>query len=490
GQGLSVAAGLACAARLDGYSKRIFCIIGDGESREGQVWEAMDFCADHRLGNVVAIFNCNGLGQSDWVSPAENWQHLAAKATSFGARAEIVDGHDPAAIERVLEFRDDAKPLAVIARTVKGWGVPSIGGTGHHGTPVAKAALDGALAELEATARQLGVDDVKPEELAALAVTPPDERPSPVPTPQTPIGFGAAASRDPKIAKAAAAKKLSPRRAFGMALAALGEADPRIVALDGDVKNSTYAETFANAFPDRYFEARIAEQNMVSAASGLAAAGKIAFASTFGRFLERAFDQVEMAIIGGLPVKLVGTHVGVTLAADGPSQMALADVGFARALAHAAVPKGHSLAVLTPADAVSAYKLVLAMAEYDGPAYLRAVRADLPILYDESEDFPFGGHKLLRPEARPALVLASAGYHVHSCLAAAETLASRGLPAAVVDAYALPLEAGPLLDMARRAGAAILAVEDNYVGGLGSELAEASAAQDVPVTVRSLAVRR
>jgi transketolase len=488
GQGLSVAAGLACAARVDGVTKRIFCLIGDGESREGQVWEALDFCADQRLGGVVAIFNCNTLGQSDYVSRAQDWEHLAAKAAAFGARVEIIDGHDPAAIERALRITEDARPLVVIARTVKGWGVPSIGGPGHHGTPVKPEALAAVLAELDATARKLGVSDVGAQDFAALEIVPPAVAPAARAATHVPMSFGAALAKVPALASA---KKLSPRRAYGMALAALGDANEAVVALDADVKNSTYAETFAKAHPDRYFEARIAEQNMVSVAAGLSAAGKIAFVSTFGRFLERAFDQIEMAIIGGARIKLVGTHVGVTLAADGPSQMALADVAFARALAHAVDAKGRSLAVLTPSDAVSTYKLVLAMADYDGPAWLRAVRGDLPILYGEDESFPLRGSKVVRrPAEPPAVVLAASGYLVHSCLEAAAALERRGIATAVIDAYALPLDAAPILDMARNARAAILTVEDNYVGGLGSELAEASAALAAPITVESLGVRR
>jgi transketolase len=296
-----------------------------------------------------------------------------------------------------------------------------------------------------------------------------------------------------KVAKSVEEKKaLSPRRAYGLALKALGAANPRIVALDGDVKNSTYAEDFAKAYPERYFEGRIAEQNMVSAGAGLAAAGKIAFVSTFGRFMERAFDEIEMAVIGGLPIKLVGTHVGVTLAADGPSQMALADVAFMRALAHADDYRGNpAMTVLTPSDPVSAYNLVLAMAEHPGACYLRAVRGDLPILYRESERFPFVGHKVVRraePD-RPAIVLAGSGYLVHSCLKAAEALQPLGITATVIDAYALPLDAAPVLGLARSAGAPILTVEDSYAGGIGSEIAEAAAASGDGPRVRMLAVR-
>ena len=493
GQGLSVAAGLGLAARLDGLDKRIYCIIGDGEAREGQIWEAMDFIADQGLANVVAIFNCNALGQSDFVAAAQDWGHLEKKAAAFGWKTTVVNGHDAAAIEAAVATRAEA-PLAVIARTVKGWGVPNLEGTGHHGTPVKKEDLAAVLAELDARARELGVDGIDANEMArALAITPPPAAPR-LPPARAAAEFSAALASDTALAKSVRDKKtLSPRRAYGMALKALGDADPSVVALDGDVKNSTYAETFAAAHPARYFEGRIAEQNMVSAAAGLAAAGKTAFVSTFGRFMERAFDQTEMAVIGGLPVKLVGTHVGVTLAADGPSQMALADVAFMRALAHARDAKGRrAMTVLTPADAQSAYALVLAMAEHDGAAYLRAVRADLPLLYRDGDKFPLGEARILRRASGPrrSIVLAASGYMVHACLEAADVLERSGISAGIVDAYCLPFDPAPVFQMARRAGSAVLAVEDNYVGGIASELAEAAAEAGAGVTVTSLAVRR
>jgi transketolase len=493
GQGLSVAGGLGAAARLDGLGKRIYCIIGDGESREGQIWEAMDFIADQRLDNVVAIFNCNTLGQSDFVAPAQDWHHLERKAAAFGWKTEVIDGHDPAAIEAAVMARAQ-EPVAVIARTVKGWGVPNLGGMGHHGTPVKKEDLPAVLAELEARARELGADKVAADEMArALAIAPPQAAPR-APAARTAADFSAALASDGALAKSVRDKKaLSPRRAYGMALKALGDANNSVVALDGDVKNSTYADAFAKAHPARYFEGRIAEQNMVSAASGLAAAGKIAFVSTFGRFVERAFDEVEMAVIGGLPVKLVGTHIGVTLAADGPSQMGLADIAFMRALTHASDAKGRrAMTVLTPADAVSAYTLVLAMAAHDGAAYLRAVRGDLPLLYRDGDKFPLGQAKILRRASGPrrSIVLVAAGYMVHSCLAAADTLERSGISAGVVDAYCLPFATAPVFEMARRAGCAVLTVEDNYVGGLGSELAEAAAAEGAGITVTRLAVCR
>jgi transketolase len=496
GQGLSVSAGLAGAARIDRIDKTIYCIMGDGESREGQIWEAFDFIADHALTNVVAIFNCNTLGQSDFVSSAEDWQHLKRKAEAFGCTAVAIDGHDPDAIEDTLRRRKElgaGKPLCVVARTVKGWGVPSLGGMGHHGQPVPKNDLEAVLSQLDQRAKELGVAHLDPAAMKdALQIAPPLPAPEP-PRAREPIGFAEAVRNEPKVAEALAKKKvLSPRRAYGLALKALGAANPAVVALDADVKNSTYALDFATAFPDRYFEARIAEQNMVSAAAGLSSGRKVPFVSTFGRFLERACDQIEMALIGGANLKLDGSHVGVTLAADGPSQMALADVAFMRAFTHVRDHRGNpALTVLTPSDARSAYALVLAMAAFPSACYVRMVRGDLPILYEEGEQFPLAGHKVLRRAAAGTkrIVLAACGYMVHSCLKAADTLSKQHrLEATVVDAYSLPLDSAPILALTGP-GTAIITVEDNYVGGLGSELAEAAAsAGDEAPHVQSLCV--
>ena len=496
GQGLSVSAGLGGAARLDGIDKAIYCIIGDGESREGQIWEAMDFIADHALTNVVAIFNCNTLGQSDFVAAPEDWQHLKRKAEAFSWTAVAIDGHDPDAIEDTLRRHKElgaGKPLCICARTVKGWGVPSLGGMGHHGTPVPKTELEAVLAQLDLRAQELGVAHLDPAVMKdAFRIAPPLSAPEP-PRAREPIGFAEAVRNEPKVAEAVAKNKvLSPRRAYGLALKALGAANPAVVALDADVKNSTYALDFALAFPDRYFEARIAEQNMVSAAAGLWAGRKLPFVSTFGRFLERACDQIEMALIGGANLKLDGSHVGVTLASDGPSQMALADVAFMRTFTHVRDHRGNpALTVLTPSDARSAYALVLAMAAFSSACYVRTVRGDLPILYDEGEQFPFGGHKVLRRAAAGTqrIVMAACGYMVHSCLKAADAQSKQHrVEATVVDAYSLPLDSAPILALAGP-GTTIVTVEDNYVGGLGSELAEAAAsAGDEAPRVQALCV--
>ena len=493
GQGLSIAAGLGAAARLDGSDRRIYCLIGDGESREGQIWEAMDFVVDQKLRNVVAIFNCNTLGQSDFVSEAQSAAALARKAEAFGWRVVAIDGHAPAEIMSALSEPGGDRPLCIVARTVKGWGVPSLGGMGHHGTAVTQDQLDAVLHDLDNTARELGVADVAAD--AAKSIKRPQQVAKRSMAAHAVEGFDDSVAGDKKAADSIGHKGvLSPRRAFGIALHALGAADPAIVALDGDVKNSTYTQDFAKAYPDRYFEGRIAEQNMVSAAVGLAASGKIPFVSSFGKFLVRAYDQLEMALIGGANIKLVGTHVGVTIASDGPSQMALADVAFLRAFAHVRDFRGGpAMTILTPSDAVSAYALVLSMAAHEGACCLRAVRGDLPILYTESDRFPFGGHKVLRMAGRDAggIVLVASGYMVHTCLKAADALEKRGIPVSLIDAYALPMETGPVLQLGReQAGGVILTVEDCYAGGVGSELSEAAARAVSPPRVHSMTVRR
>ena len=292
------------------------------------------------------------------------------------------------------------KPLCVIARTVKGWGVPSLGGMGHHGTPVSKDKLEAVLAELDKRAgrtrrrragrgREPGRRCASRRRCGAPRRSRRDSRPA-----STRPSTG-----DAKLAEAVNGKKaLSPRRASGVALKALGAANPRVVALDADVKNSTYAQDFAGAYPDRYLRGahRRAEHDLGGGRAGERRARSRSPAPS-GASSNAAFDQIEMAIIGGADIKLVGTHVGVTLASDGPSQMALADVGFSARCAHARDVRGNpAVTVLTPSDAVSAYELVLAMADFPSACYLRAARADLPILYDEGETFPFGGHKVLR----------------------------------------------------------------------------------------------
>lgn len=490
GQGLSVSAGLGAAARMDKIDRNIYCIIGDGEAREGQIWEAVDFIVDHSLTNVVPIFNCNELAQSDWVSPQQSFQGIAQKLEAYGCIVRIINGHDPVEIAKALNeihtVQNGHRPLAIVARTVKGWGAHAEQGMGHHGTPVKKDDMPGVLADLDKAAKNLGVSDYKIGDELKIS--------SPKPATFSPEKnqIKAAAFKDGLAMVGmdkdlAAGKPIAPRKAYGAALVALGNADKRIVGLDADVKNSTHAEWFAKKFPDQYLECKIAEQNMFSVAAGCAAAGKIPFASTFAKFVERAYDQIEMAINTGANFKIVGSHAGVTLAADGPSQMSLPDAAFFRAFTHVKNYAGQTAAhYFFPSDAVSTYKITELMANIVGCCYLRTVRADLKILYKPEETFEVGGFKVLREGKDGCMV--SAGYMVHDCLHAADELAKQGRKITVIDAYSLPLHTAKILEIAARSGGRIVTVEDNYTGGLDAELAIAIANAGDDLTLKNLYV--
>ncbi len=484
GQGLSVGAGLGLAARLDGIDKRIFVILGDGEAREGQVWEAADFIVDHKLHNVCAIFSCNGHGQAAEVSPQQSAEAIAAKANAFGWHVIAVDGHDPDEIHAALtDTGTKGKPVAVVARTIKGWGVDLMIGQNYHGKPVPTADLDKALGELDATGVKI------------------QAAPGAVPSPEPPATTHARRTAqtitlpplDEALARVGLAsalekKKLATRRAFGAALVALGDADSRIVSLDGDVSNSTFANLFAAEHPDRFFECKIAEQNMISAGAGLAAAGKIPFASSFGKFLARATDQIDMAAITRANLKIVGSHAGVSLGPDGPSQMSVSDVAYFRSLTTVDTGRGDvACYIFHPSDPVSAYACCGLMANLEGLCYMRTHRPDAPFLYPLDEGFELRGCKQLRTGDR--LTMVSCGFMLYTVLEAAEKLAEKGVACSVFDAYTLPLDPAPIFDAARKSGGTILTVEDNYSGGLHAELAE-WAAQTGDVRVFGMTARR
>jgi transketolase len=471
GQGLSVGAGLGLAARLRGSDRRIFVIIGDGESREGQVWEALDFVVDRKLTNVTPIFNCNGQGQADYVSPQQSAETVAKKLAAFGYEVRDIDGHDVDAIEKTLAAPPKEKPVAVVARTVKGWGVSAL--------QVAEAEAD-----LDAMYDKLGIPKKADEVL-----TPPKPAPlEPLRERTIEVQPFAESVREFGLGGALEKKKLATRRAYGVALAALGKADERIVALDGDVSNSTFAKFFAKAFPDRFFECKIAEQNMVSTAVGLSAAGFIPFASSFAKFLARAYDQIEMASISRANVKLCGSHAGVSLAADGPSQMSLPDMAYFRSYTETDDGSGRpALVVFHPADAVAAYRCTVLAANLKGLCYLRTHRPDVAFLYDEDTKFEVGGSHTLAEGS--ALTIVSSGYMVTVCRRAVEQLAGEGVPCTLIDAYSLPLKPEPILAAAKKTNGKILVVEDNYVGGVAGAVAEA-AARTGGVTVDALLCRR
>jgi len=476
GQGLSVAAGLALAARRDGTGRRVYCLIGDGESREGQVWEAVDFIADHQLTNVCPIFNCNGQGQAAAVSHQQSAELIAAKLEAFGWNVAIINGHDPLEIERAFhEFNEsDRQPVAIVAETVKGWGVEPMLHGNWHGKPLSEDRLGEADQSLD-------------QQFAALVGNRPNRqqlgrpsRPAPAKTPAPPDAAGVSwpsfdkALRGAGLGAALEKGRLATRQAYGVALKVAGDLLPQVIALDGDVSNSTYSGIFAKAHADRFIECKIAEQNMVSVAVGLSAAGYIPFVNSFAKFLARAYDQIEMANISRANIKLVGSHAGVSLAADGPSQMGLLDVAYFSAFTKVrGDDRQNPLCwVFHPADAVAAYHCTRLMTQLRGMCYMRTHRPSAPFLYEPDTPFEPGGFHVL--QTGDDLALVTAGYMVHVAKAAAELLAKRQVRAAVIDAYSLPLDAERLAEALRRAGGRALAVEDNY-GGLSGAVAEIAA---------------
>ena len=484
GQGASVAAGLACGARLDGSDKTVYCLCGDGEAREGQIAEALDFIIDHKLTAVRLVFSCNGQGQSDYVSPQQSAETLAAKLTACGFEVKVIDGHNWDEIFAALTAEAADKPIAVVARTVKGWGVTELQQHTYHGKPLKSEQLAQAMADLDARAGELGVADLADSPAVELTAPAPVERPA---GEAMSAGSFAEALSAVGLDGPLAERELSTRRAYGAALAALG-ADERIVALDGDVKNSTFAEFFAGRFPERYFEGRIAEQNMISAAVGLAAGGRVPFVSSFAKFLVRGYDQLEMAAITDANVKLCGSHAGVSLAADGPSQMGLVDMAFLRAFAHARRTDGSPVVRLfCPCDAVSAFRLTEQMANRDGLCYMRTHRPDVPFIYDENDEFEDRGYRHLVDGEDVAIV--ASGYMVHVAKQALAILDEQaGLSASLIDAYLLPLDTGEIIQIGDDCRGQILVVEDNYVGGIADEVAAAAAASDLGVMVNRLCV--
>jgi len=485
GQGLSVGAGLALAARLCKIDKRIFVIIGDGESREGQVWEALDFIVDHKLTHVAPIFNCNGQGQADYVSPQQSADTLAKKLTAFGYDVQVIDGHSVPEITKAMsKVGQGSQPVAIVAKTQKGWGVDSLKDKSNHGKPLPANQVAEAEASLDKVAAELQI----PANVAVPKPPAPSSVDNALKTGKITIAPFAEGVAKAGLADAVAKNKLSTRRAYGAALLALGAADERIVALDGDVSNSTFANIFAKAYPDRFFECKIAEQNMISAAAGLSAAGMIPFASSFAKFLARAYDQIEMAAITRANLKLVGSHSGVSLGADGPSQMSLPDMAYFRSYSSADDGRGNpAITVFHPADSVAAYRLTELAANLTGMCYVRTHRSDVALLYPQDATFSMGGSAQL--VQGDALTIVASGYMVTVAMKAVRELEKAGIKCNLFDAYCLPLNAEPILAAAKKANSVILTVEDNFVGGFNSALAEA-AALNGQVKVHSLTALR
>lgn len=458
GQGLAAASGVALANRLDGIDARVYCLLGDGECSEGSVWESAQFAALNRLSGVVAIVDQNGLGQSGPAPYDHESRAFADRFRAFGWNAIEIDGHDLAQVLGALRRAGEDGPTAIIARTVKGRGVSFLEGkNGWHGKALDPEKMEVAL------------EEVGPAEVV-IAVEPRHVK-RVMPANGSRIG-----EVRPHYAKGDA---VATRDAFGSALVQLGAVDPHVVALDGDVKNSTRTAAFGEAFPERFFEGYIAEQNMVGAALGLAACGKLPYVSTFACFLTRAFDFIRMAG-HSRPRHLVfcGTHAGVSVGEDGASQMGLEDVAMFRAV--------NGSVVLSPCDAVSAERLTEEAGNTDGIVYLRMMRPKTEVIYDEDEAFPVGGSKTLLASEHDQVTIVAAGITVHEAFAAAKALEARGIRARLIDAYSVkPLDLDTLSRAAQQTRHLVV-VEDHWIeGGLGDAVAAAVGSQ---CNIRKLAV--
>jgi len=444
--------GIALAGKyLDRLSYRVWVLCGDSEMAEGSIWEALDKASYYQLSNLIAIVDVNRLGQRGPTELEWNLDGYARRAEAFGARVLTINGHDLAEIDEALATAaegDGSQPTVVLARTIKGRGFSEVENhEGWHGKPFPEDMAIRAVAELGGE-RSLRIRSPLPETPThATPATPIPDTPS---TPKYPIG-----------------EKVATRKAYGDTLAALGADHPRVVALDGEVSNSTHADQFAKAYPGRYFEMFIAEQQLVASAVGLSVRHYVPFASTFAAFFTRAYDFIRMAAISQANIRLVGSHAGVEIGADGPSQMALEDLAMMRAV--------QGSTVLYPSDATSTAALVEAMAEQSGVSYLRTTRGAYPVLYNAGESFPIGGAKLLRSSPDDAVTLIGAGVTLHACLAAAERLAGGGIRARVIDLYSIkPIDTEALAAAAAVTNGRLVVVEDHHPeGGLGSAVTDA-----------------
>jgi transketolase len=377
--------------------------------------------------------------------------------------------------------------MAVVARTVKGWGAEETLAGNWHGKPATGDTLANALAELDRRRVELTSSLVQSDH---FEIRPP-AAPTPSETGSLDIPTFSQAMRAADMESVLHSGRFATRKAYGVALRELGRVSDRIVTLDADVSNSTFAETFGrdSTLCDRFFECKIAEQHMISMAAGLAAGGKIPFVSSFARFLERGYDQLEMAILSGANIKLMGSHTGLTPSSDGPSQMGLSDVAWMRALTTVADRRGNpSMYVLTPSDPYAAYGLTQVMAEYEGPCYMRTMRPDMEILYSDDVVFNLGGFEVLS-EGRDVLLVAS-GYMVHEANKAIEALDKEGISATLVDLYSLPFDGDGLLDLAQANNGYVITLEDNYGASMGAAVSDVMTESGDAFTLKQMCVRR
>jgi len=461
GQGLPFCVGIALAGKkLDQLPYRVWALCGDSEMAEGSMWEAFEHAAYYKLDNLTAIIDVNRLGQRGETMHGWDLDSYADRARAFGWLAIEIDGHDVEAVDKAYAeaISTEGVPTVIVAKTIKGKGVKAVENQpGWHGK-----ALDDpeqAIEELGGE-RNIKVEVAKPD----FDGEPHSFDESPLELPTWELG-----------------EEVATRLAYGEALVAIGTANGKVVALDGEVSNSTYAELFAKAHPDRYFEMFIAEQQLVAAAVGLQVREWVPFASTFAAFFSRAYDFIRMAAISQANIRLCGSHAGVSIGEDGPSQMALEDLAMMRAV--------HGSTVLYPCDANQTAKLVAEMADREGIVFLRTTRAATPVVYAADEEFPIGGARVLREGDDIAIV--GAGITLHESLKAAEQLGSEGISARVIDLYSVkPVDGETLRAAAEATGGRVLTVEDHWSeGGIGDAVLEALSDGETPARVVRLAVR-
>ncbi len=471
GQGLSIGAGIAMSAKKDKRTFRTYVLLGDSEVSEGSIWEAVEMASFYKLNNLIAILDCNRLGQANETMLGHEYQRYVERFSSFGWYAMLVDGHDVEALAYAFDSAQqiENKPVIIIAKTFKGYGVDlAQDQQGYHGRAFKKEELPLVLEQLR---------NRFPQEATYMedyAFQP--QMPSSEPSKQ----IGKIILPRPSYKQG---EQLPTRKAYGQALIAAGKACDQIIVLDGEVKNSTFSELFEKEFPEQFVECFIAEQNMIGMAVGFALRGKIPLASTFGAFMTRAFDQIRMAAIGQTALRLCGSHAGVSIGEDGPSQMGLEDIAMMRTLPDSVV--------LYPSDALSTYKLVEQMVNYrNGISYIRTTRAETPIIYENNEEFSIGGCKIIRQSAQDRALVVAAGITLHEALKAYDELVKEGIFITVIDLYSIkPLDQKTLLNAANAAGKKVITVEDHYqAGGIGEAVISALANQELQI--ESLAVKQ
>ena len=465
GQGLPIGVGVALAGKyLDKLPYRVWVLCGDSEMAEGSMWEAIQHASYYKLDNLIAILDMNRLGQTRETMDGWHGDHYVARAEAFGWNTIQIDGHDPEQIDQAYAqaLEQTEAPTLIVAKTKKGRGVSFLEDVdGMHGKPVSEDQEQAALEELGST------DDLLVE----------------VRKPGSGETFTAGLTGRLELPTWEVGDEEATRGAYGAALKALGGAREDVVALDGEVSNSTKSEEFAEAYPERYFEMFIAEQQMVAAAVGMSVRHRVPFASSFAAFFTRAYDFIRMAAISGANIRLSGSHAGVSIGEDGPSQMALEDLAMMRAV--------HGSTVLQPCDANQTARLVAELADTEGIAFLRTLRPKTPVIYDPSEDFPIGGSKIVRSSDEDVVSIVATGITVHEAIKAADELKDSGLAVRIIDAYSIkPIDGESLRAAARATGGHVVAVEDHWPeGGLGEAVLSALSGEAYPLHFEHLAVR-